>query len=126
MRQHKAAHTTAGIIPATPATFVPPTTRPAEAASSDAATTPPPPTGIATEEQREARIREEDQYQLENYGERRRVKYNANPQQDAERAAGIGYNEPAAQYRRCPFGVRVKCEDDLLPARQGPVFVRLR
>ena len=47
------------------------------------------------EEQREARIIEEDQYNLENYGERRRVGYNANPLLDAERAAGIGYDEPA-------------------------------
>ena len=104
-----------------------PTTRPAAAASLDADTTPPPPTGIVTDEQREERIREEDKYQLETYGERRRIRYNANPLQEAERAAGIGYDEPAAaQYLRCPFGIRVKCEGDLLPARQGPVFVRRR
>ena len=127
MRQHKATHSTAGIIPATPARSAPPTTRPAEAASSEAVTTPLPPTGIVTEEQREAQIREEDQYQLDNYGERRRVKYNANPLQDAERAASMSYDEPAAaQYRRCPFGVNVRCEGDLLPARQGPVVVRRR
>ena len=82
MREHKATHTTAGIIPATPVTSVPPTTRPAEAASSEAAMTPP--TGIVTDEQRDAREGEEDQYQLENYGERRRIRYNANPLQDAE------------------------------------------
>ena len=52
MREHKATHTTAGIIPATPVTSAPPTTRPAEAASSEAVMTPPPPTGIVTDEQR--------------------------------------------------------------------------
>ena len=49
MREHKATHTTAEIIHATPATSAKPTTRPAEAESSDAVTTPPPPTGIVTE-----------------------------------------------------------------------------
>ena len=127
MRQHKATHTTAGVIPATPATPALPTTRPAEAANLDADTTPPPPTGIVTDEQREERIREEDRQQLEIYGERRRIQYNVNPLQEAERAAGIGYDEPAvAQYRGCPFGMRVQCEGDLLPARHGPVFVRRR
>ena len=66
MREHKATHATAGIIPATHSTSAPPTTRLAEAASSEAVTTPPPPIGIVTDEQRDAQIREEDQYQLEN------------------------------------------------------------
>ena len=56
MREHKATYTTAGIIPAAPATSAPPTTRPAEAASSKVVTTPPSPTGIVTDEQREARL----------------------------------------------------------------------
>ena len=124
MREHKATHTTAGIIPATSA---PPTTRPAEAAGSEAVTTPPPSVGIVTNEQRDVRVGEEDQYQLENFGERRRIRYNANPLQDVERAAGVGYDEPAAaQYQRCPFSVNVKCEGNLLPARYGPEFVRRR
>ena len=44
-----------------------------------------------------------------------------------QRAAGVGYDEPAAaKYPKCSFGLNVKCEGYLLPARHGPVFGRRR